>query len=106
MDFFSGVFNPQPVILLISLTTSSAVARNSGLLVPADGAAAAGAVVACWANAKGAEERTKVPRSKKAREHPNKRQKGAIEGQDSRFSEMRLKSELGERNISERNIHS
>src|SRR5258708_38819373 len=99
MDFFSGVFNPQPVILLISLTTSSAVARNSGLLVPADGAAAAGAVVACWGNAKGGGERTKGPRSKKARENPKNREKRGIEGEDNRISEKRMKTGLGERDV-------
>src|SRR5260221_7899109 len=103
MDFFSGVFNPQPVILLISLTTSSAVARNSGLLVPVDGAAAAGAVVACLADAKGAGERTKIPRSKKAKDHPKKREKRAKKGQGSKIPENKIKNELGGTDVLQRN---
>src|SRR6202008_2250031 len=49
MDFFSGVFSFQPVISLMCCSTSSAVARNSGLLaVPP---LAGGRGVACWGHA-------------------------------------------------------
>src|SRR5258708_31103743 len=95
MDFFSGVFKPQPVILLISLTTSSAVARNSGLLVAADGAVAAGPVVACLAEGKGGEKKNKIPGSKKAKEKPKKQEKRGIKGQDKKVFQNRTKNADG-----------
>src|SRR6202008_2508401 len=69
MDFFSGVFRFQPVISLMSCSTSSAVARNSGLLaVPPR---AGGRDAACWGHA-GAIASNKTASARPTRLHSRK----------------------------------
>src|SRR5208282_3498452 len=64
MDFFRGVFNSQPVMALISCKTSSAMARNSGLLFAVgarDGAGAACCAIAGWRLSRKSAARKRTP---------------------------------------------
>src|SRR6516225_8623870 len=68
MDFFSGAFGRHPVISAISPRTSSAVARNSGLLLPLLGTEGAGA--ACWHQADTPANHCKNRKADKRRKNP------------------------------------
>src|SRR5271165_4146402 len=83
MDFFSGDFSRHPVISLMSFSTSSAVARNSGLAVAL--AAVAGAVAACCGRAGEARNKRAATEGASAK-HPRRiRERKSIASQDSRF---------------------
>src|SRR5215472_10421401 len=86
MDFFSGVFNSQPVIWLISCKTSSAVARNSGLLAAAGGADSVGAGLACWAATGEGRTKASVIHQQATTTSRAAGKRKTIENQDSRFA--------------------
>src|SRR6516165_3083895 len=78
MDFFCGLLRSHPVIWLMSRRTSSAVARNSGLLSVDCGTACAGR--ACWAFELG----TEAGKERTSKHSRVMRVRKTIEKQDNR----------------------